>query len=398
MNPPNNLFNADPARGIFITREIDHSLFRELFPQILKLRQTDEKICVYIDSPGGRVFFADLIASIIRCPDQKGKQCPLIAVGMAFAGSCAADFLALGDYSIVYPFCRIHYHGTRQQSDDITLQKIPYLAGSLRSTNEQYALRLAGKMFRRMTFLIIEIALAKKMQQPQSGSLTQGLLIDVTKMDKEIEGFEKELTVHLASLNGETQLYDDALSKRKKFGELVESIRASEKCGNGIDVKNQAALFKHLIDLESKANPNTRLTDLLPVIEDDYQQLVDFFFGKYQKDLHAIIAETDFAFLSPTEAQKYQTITDRQTQLKFVIDTVSPRLEPLWFLAVSLARTLQEGEFPMTSIEAYWLGLVDEVINSGLPCLRIRTEQMQVMAQKMLEAQQKQSGQQAGGK
>jgi ATP-dependent protease ClpP protease subunit len=387
MSPPIDLFKENPARGIYITREIDQSLFRELFPQILYLKASNEPICLFIDSNGGRIYYADLIANLIRCPNQNGKPFHLITVGVGYVASCAADLLALGDYSIIYPFCHVHYHGTREQSNGITLQEIPFLADNLRCTNEQYALRLAGKMFRRMTFLIMEVALEKRIKQPPSGSPESNLLIDVTKLDVEIGKFEKLLAEKLAGVNGETQLFDDALSKRKKFKELVGSLR-----GFGIDVKNEAALFTHLINLESKTHPKVKLTGLLPVIEDDYQQVMDFFFGKYQRDLHAIIAESQFAFLTPSEAQKCQTEINPQARLQFIIDTVSPRLEPLWFLAVSLARTLQEGEFPMNPGEAYWLGLVDEVVGSGLPCLRIRAQQMQHMAHKMLAAQQKLSG------
>jgi hypothetical protein len=89
--------------------------------------------------------------------------------------------------------------------------------------------------------------------------------------------------------------------------------------------------------------------------------------------------------------QKWQSETNPQAQLQYIVNTVSPRLEPLWFLAVSLARTLQEGEFPLNTTEAYWLGLVDEVVGSGLPCLRVRSAQMVAMAQRMLEAEQKQA-------
>jgi hypothetical protein len=65
--------------------------------------------------------------------------------------------------------------------------------------------------------------------------------------------------------------------------------------------------------------------------------------------------------------------------LDYIIKTVSPRLEPLWFLVISLARTLQEGEFPINPEEAYWLGLIDEIVGSKLPSLRMRSEQVKAM-------------------
>jgi nitrate/nitrite transporter NarK len=46
----------------------------------------------------------------------------------------------------------------------------------------------------------------------------------------------------------------------------------------------------------------------------------------------------------------------------------------IWFLFVSFCRRLQSGDFPMTATEAYWLGLIDEVIGLDLRSPRILVE------------------------
>jgi len=387
MTPPTEIFKENPARGVFIRREIDHSLFKELFPRILTLRQSNAPICLYIESHGGQIFFADMISSLIRCPNQDGKSNHLITVGVGYVASCAADLLALGDYAIIYPFGHVHYHGTRQTASEVTLQNIPFLAGSLRNTNEQYAFRLAGKMFRRMTFLILEMMMAKSFSKFQAGQQPIVQALDIGKIDQEIQEFEAHLQKKLAGIDSETKLFDEASKKRTKFKDLVKSIRAFDKTGKGIDVNDQSTLFKHLLDLETKSNPGVNLTDLLPFVEDDFQQIRDFFFGKFQRDLNAIILESQGAFLTPSEMKQWQSQPTQQSKLSFIIKTAAPRLEPLWFLVVSLARTLQEGEFPLNPEEAYWLGLVDEIVGSNLPSLRSRTEDLREMERKMAAEQ-----------
>jgi ATP-dependent protease ClpP protease subunit len=352
-------FRENPSRALFIKREIDYSLFKELLPEIIALRgQGRGPICLYLDSGGGDVFFANLITNLIRCPNQDGEKCKLITVASGFVASAAADMLALGDYAIAYPFSQIYYHGTRQQDNEITLEKIPFLAESLRATNEQFAFRLAGRMFRRMVFHVL--ALTESVPKKSAA-----LLFEQSKIDKFISILKEKLS-------DQPELLKNTEAKQRKFRELIASLRA----GSGIDANDQPGLFKHLLDLEFQRNPAGPLTALLPLIEDDYAQVRDFFFGKYQRDLASIISQTGRNLMMPqeVEALKEEEKKGPQEARKFVTKTVSPRLEPLWVFVVSLCRSLQEGEYPLSPVEAFWAGLVDEVLGEKLHCLRAVSE------------------------
>ena len=46
----------------------------------------------------------------------------------------------------------------------------------------------------------------------------------------------------------------------------------------------------------------------------------------------------------------------------------------MWHIVVSICRVLQSGEYPLTPEDAYWMGLVDEVVGSQLPCMRTFAE------------------------
>jgi ATP-dependent protease ClpP protease subunit len=48
-------------------------------------------------------------------------------------------------------------------------------------------------------------------------------------------------------------------------------------------------------------------------------------------------------------------------------------------LFVFFCRQLQTGDFPMTATEAYWLGLIDEVIGLDLTSLRRLVENAPVV-------------------
>ena len=291
----------------------------------------------------------------------------MVTVATGYVASCAADMLALGDYAIAYPHSQIHYHGTRQKDDEITLEKIPFIAASLRATNEQYAFRLAARMFRRMVF---HIAMTAGQTTTSSDLIGPVQLFDAKQMPSCV-GYLKE------KLKTQPELVKLTSSKQEKFTKLVESLRPREgSAGSMIDVNDQAGLFKHLIDLEMRANPGLELMNILPMIEEDYSQIRDFLFGMYQRNMKSIIGSSGTVFLTPEETDQLlvEEQKGKKERFNFLVNTVSPRLEPLWFFVVSLCRALQEGEYPMTPEEAYWAGLVDEVVGKNLPCVRKQME------------------------
>lgn len=60
--------------------------------------------------------------------------------------------------------------------------------------------------------------------------------------------------------------------------------------------------------------------------------------------------------------------TDQQAETKQ--KKLKEAVEPLWFFFFGLCLTLQSGENEMTPLDAYWLGLIDEVIGEQLPSPR----------------------------
>src|SRR4051812_12350164 len=117
--PVDPRFRENPERGVFATQDINNDLFNTLAPQIMRLRQSSrEPICLYIDSVGGSVFYAQRLLDLITAPTQDGDVPRLISVAIGFAASSAADLLALGDYAIAYPSAVIYYHGTRESREE----------------------------------------------------------------------------------------------------------------------------------------------------------------------------------------------------------------------------------------------------------------------------------------
>jgi hypothetical protein len=66
--------------------------------------------------------------------------------------------------------------------------------------------------------------------------------------------------------------------------------------------------------------------------------------------------------LPTKEAEEIDAIADEKERSEKLVAKVRPILQPIWSFFVALCHALQEGENELTAVDAYWLGLVDEVI------------------------------------
>ncbi len=305
----------------------------------------------------------------IHAQNQDGESCLLTTVCIGNAGSVAADLLAIGDYAIAYKGSLIHCHGTRHTRPQLTLEDVPRVAANIRANNERFALRLASVLFRRLVFI------ASTIPTEDQQTLMKTVVGAPDGLHKKIrENLEPDIQA----------LIDSAFQRQRKLGALIdfvaERLKHREPALEGLAF--DADVLKHVVDYEANQNAATSQSfssDHILTIQEDFTQIKDFFSGQYRKRLLEVVRQQGIAFLEPNEEAEYGAIqiNDKAARQKFLIDKVSPRLLPFWYLVVSLCRLLQEGEYTFFAREALWFGLVDEAIGAGLPSPRDYREQME---------------------
>jgi ATP-dependent protease ClpP protease subunit len=355
-------FCENASRGVFVTREITDDLVGELAPKIVSLRQSgEEPICVYIDSAGGSVFYAERLLDLLTSPRQDGHVPWIVSVCIGFAASAAADLLALGQYAIAYPFAVIHHHGTRQTEQAVTVENIGKIESSLRETNENFAIRLAAKLFHRLIVRILQI---RRQESPE-------FLFHETIADP--ESFIGTLRGKLSERHRE--LVDDAIRRQN---DVLEILKITGIKPEDTNPPSEAQLLKAVIDFEMNkagaAKKDSFSASELSAISDNFYQLRGLYHERYWINLLEIVRGRGQFFLQPDEEKEYQKIQGEEDRMKFLMNLIGPKLNPIWWFVVSLSRCLQTGEHTIGPIDAYWLGLVDEVIDSGLPSLREAAE------------------------
>lgn len=372
---PSPNFRENSTRSIFVVGEIDERQVHRLTPEICKLRGGgSEPITVYVNSRGGSTIYAEHIRALLAAPDQEARVCRIITVATNRADSAAADLLALGDYAIAYPTATIHCHGTRLSADEITREKAEYLAASLKETNEDFALRLARRTFARMAFHFANVRgmfeglrEAAKKATPPVESMT-----DLECFARVING---KLSSHLCELPRKAFEHHQALSEMRSFVfQKIGKITKSQSLA-----VMESKMLKRLLEFELKRRDLKKWNLSGGGINDvvaDFGSLADYIFGPHRMALVHQINPLGPLFLDPNAIKDYD---DRRKKDSVEAETwlhqlVKPIIEPLWYFVVSLCRLLQQGEYPLSAVDAYWLGIVDEVIGEKLPTLRLIAE------------------------
>jgi hypothetical protein len=289
----------------------------------------------------------------------------LITVVLGEASSAAADILMAGDYAIVYPYSRILCHGIRiRPQSAFTKDQAATYARLMTGRDENFALTLARNCIDRFMFRAMEVlkkALGSKRIESSRpftvfGLIRMHLAADALLSDKLIAALDlaRERAEQLAAFSGEYGLFDDR-AKTEPAGSFKDKVRT--------------ALLNHALQ------SNTSQAEPFSNLERDYLLLCDFFephhvgivarlFLRWGSDLLTVHATAPPGSDGNSETAKPPSDAD-------IAGTLCTEL---WFCFVSFCRQLQTDDFPMTATEAYWLGLIDEVIGLDLPSPRILVE------------------------
>ena len=368
-------FRENSARAVFVTGDIDERLVHRLTPEICRLRGVNsEPITAYINSRGGFTLCAEQLRSLLATPEQEGRICRTITVATSRADSAAAGLLALGDYAIAYPSATIHCHGSRLADEEITSERAEFLAASLKKSNDDFALRLARRTFARMAFHFANLrgefeAIRKGAKNAKSKR----------KMKTELECFafaiHNRLSLRLRDIPREAFFLHERLTK------MANTIlkRAASVSEDEPWVKTEAEMLKQLIEFELKQKDLEKWKLSEGGIDElalDFKSLADYLFGPHRTTMEEHLDSFGILFLNPGEISEYQQRRDKDPEeaKKWLREQTQPLVEPMWFFVVSLCRLLQNGEYGLNATDAYWLGIVDEVVGERLPSFRLIAE------------------------
>jgi len=367
VSAPDSLYREDVSKSIFITGLIDDALARELTPKIIELRAArKDPITVYINSNGGSPVYGDSILSALKAPDADGNVTNLITVVTGYASSTAADLLIYGDYAIAYPEAFVHCHGARYYTheEELTMERARTAGFSLWKLNEAIALHLYKHVIHRTIFIFLNLKPTfKAIREDPKHSAAD-----------DVECFTRALFVTSQISPDALRLMFKTLDHYKKIQEVSDYVwkRVKLKETDHLFLIH-AKLLRVIINFHLKGNRKSSAHLPIADISEHLNLIKDYVAGEYTAFVNPLIERWGKFFLEGDEQSEY----DKQTEdgkFAWLSHKTTRRIQPLLYFAFSLCRLLQEEENRLTATDAYWLGIVDEVMGSDLPCLRSLAE------------------------
>lgn len=368
---PNYRFNVD--RGIFVSGLMDQQLLDRLTPQIMRLTSSSRgPVSVFIDSPGGYPPIGESILRLLRARNQDyDPPCRIITVVTTLAASAAADLLSCGDYSVGLTGSRVYFHGTRQsRSDPLTVEKVSGLIEDLRSDNDRYAVELAhrcqGRFFHRFVTFRAEFPAERERQaNPNLSDLECLIAILLTKISA-----PAAKVVRLA------------VKKNRRYSALQATVFKSPRVRKPLSPKKrwadtEAEVLKRIIGFELKTNKDPSWTFRhagFRTLSDDFL-LFDEYLGHHSTDRIKAVFDLWGQFLLDQKDLEEIAVAPEEAQSNLKVEKLRPVMMPLWLFFVALCHALQEGENDLSAADAFWLGLIDEILEEpGAYSIRLMAE------------------------
>jgi ATP-dependent protease ClpP protease subunit len=365
-------YRANATRSIFVFGDINDSLVSKLGQQILTLRASGDvsPITVYINSLGGSIRCMEYIYGLLSTKDLGGKGPRIITVAVGNCASAAASLLSLGDYAISYPKADIHFHGVRyRKAEDVTVESASSMVEQLENRNRLIASLLATAGTKRLAFLYARLKDKFEIARKESNN---------PKLS-EIECFAHCLQAEL-SHSGD-RIVDRAIKRWRSLCELRQEVAEKARQTGKQGLRFEAHVLKKIIDFEVVKNKTAEWCldeeGVFQVVS-DYLLLREYDMGDHMALVKNIAQLYGHAFFGDDEMKQILAAskTDEFEAIKpMVLKRFAEAITPFCYFAASIWQGLQRDENPLNPKEAYWLGAVDEVYDSGLPCKRELAEE-----------------------
>ena len=377
MIVPDLNFRPNHARAVYVSGVIDQALLDRLTPKIITLcAESRDPITVYIDSPGGNAAIGESILRLLQATDQDASRpCHLVTVVTGRAASAAADLLSSGDYAIAYAESNILFHGVRTSlSNPVTVELASYLSETLKLSNDRYATTLARKSELRFMFRFFALRSSfaghrNKVNKPHLTDLECFL------------GLVKEKTSYRAA-----KLVELAWKRYERYNALLNHVfnvaaRSSKKNPFASEVpvtQMERVTLRAIIEFELKNNkddPTWTFRDRgLVRVNDDFFLLQEYLASAFSDQFRQLCERWSNFVLTAAEITELEQLPEAERNEKR-LTKLRPHFQPAWSFLVALCHALQEGENELSALDAFWLGLIDEVLGqANLPLTRYFAE------------------------
>jgi len=252
--------------------------------------------------------------------------------------------------------------------DPVTMESASSMAEQLQNANRVTASMLAEAGTERLAFHYAffkdEFEEVRKVAEKEIG---------LTLSD--IECFSYCLKRNLSS-TGENIIVK-AMERWRSLQELSEKVLKAARESGKRNLEFEAEVLRGIIDFEVNKNKDSdwclNAFGINQVVK-DYLLLRDYDVGKHTALIDRMTERFHYVFFEDEEIDKINAIPEGEKPPEELVDLtkikMAQKIKPFCYFTTSIWQGLQEEENPLTPNDAYWLGAIDEIYDSNLPCLR----------------------------
>lgn len=352
----------DPVRTVRVDGPLSKATARQIIAEInLLVAKSAKPVTVYLKSRGGDIkAFYELERRFRFRGAGKGRSIVITIAGEA--SSAAAYLLVLGHFAYLEENAFLGFHGVGGPNPNkrrmFRREHAQAIALRLDRENRKIAKRLAKRVARRLTAKVVYI-MQKNNLRPRRNWLWQFF-------NEVADGLRPQLSSETS-----VKLLYESLDRFKLMVSLARYFPATKPLGRRTNLASvEAAMFKALIAYEVNAHPSPHWA-INPTVSAelmlDYLLARDFIRGQHYGYVNGLSRRFGKSFLTKVQTGKYnRLLVDNPINAeRFLVAAARPCSMSLWCFTLIFCHRLLSGENHVPARDAYWLGLVDEVLEPG---------------------------------
>jgi len=363
----------NPNRAVTIYARLASEFAARLHNDMSTLmRKSIDPITIYIESRGGTISSLKTIEGLFvsKIPKQEVHQFITVATGEV--RSAAANLLVMGNYAYAQKGIRLVFHGARYNIIRLPgpIKQADVLAMYIALDKENR--RIAGKLSETMIYRVVHRFLDF---QNRSSSRNYTEPSAATSF---LDSFANYIHSHL-STDRSKMLLKESLVLAKTLSSNHFQLNPQQTQHRRVAI-SQAEMLNAVIarKLNEHAGSKWKIDDSVMVEIMNEYLLWQTSLSVYRQPTFQHVAKIfGHNLLTNTELAEYRRLKRKDIQGAdgFLIEVVETKLSMLFCFTVALSQRLMIRENPVFAADAYWFGLVDEVLDSDLTFKPIRNEQ-----------------------
>jgi hypothetical protein len=258
-------------------------------------------------------------------------------------------------------------------NESLTVELASIITETLKISNDRYAMTLARKAEPRFMYLFFTLRSEFATYRTRVGNATLGDLECYLGLIEEKTSQKAAKIIALA--RARHTRYNALLTHVFK---IASKSKRNVFMTGGSAAQMEREMLRAIVSFEYQGNKHdptwTFREKGLVRVNDDFFLLQEYFAAAFGDQFKQLCERWGRFVLTTADVEELNQLPEAERPEKR-LEKLRPTFQPAWSFLVALCHALQEGENEISGTDAFWLGLIDEVLGqTNLPLMRYLAE------------------------